>query len=125
MHNLNDTGQRSTYDSGAVRENVSGKGRFDLIPFQAIMRLAQHYENGAEKYSPRNWEKGMPISRYCDAAMRHLIKYIDGWDDEDHLAAVMWNVAAIMHHEAELPDMQDLPKWEDKTTQFTVEKPKE
>lgn len=119
---LNDTGQRSNYETGAVRENVGGKGRFDLVPFQALMRLAQHYENGRDKYSERNWEKGMPISRYYDAAMRHLIKYGDGWNDEDHLAAVLWNVAAIMHHEAELPEMQSLPKRKNLENKFVVKR---
>ena len=119
---LNDTGQRTEYDTGAMRENAPGKGRFDLIPFQALMRLAKHYENGRHKYTERNWEQGMPIGRYYDAAFRHLIKYADGWNDEDHLAAVLWNVAAIMHHEAELPKFQDLPKRKDIDNPFIVEK---
>lgn len=120
--NLKDSGTRELYETGAVRDNGEGKGRFDLMPFQGMMRLARHYENGAKKYKDRNWEKGMNISRYVDAAMRHLYKYLDGWNDEDHLSAAAWNLFAIMHHEAELPEMQDLPKWKDKKSNFIVER---
>lgn len=120
---IKDSGDRQVYTSGAQRDDSEGKGRYDLLPIQGLMRLARHYELGAKKYSDRNWEKGMPISRYVDAAMRHLIKYIDGWDDEDHLASVIFNLAAIMHHEKELPEMQDLPKWKNKKSKFVMEAP--
>ncbi len=107
---IKDSGERQVYTSGAQRDDAEGKGRYDLIPVQGLMRLARHYELGARKYTDRNWEQGMPISRYVDAAMRHLIKYLGGWDDEDHLAAVVFNTMAIMHHEEEHPELQDLPE---------------
>ena len=121
MKELKDSGQRSEYPTGAVRDNAEGKGRYDLIPFQGLARLARHYEAGAKKYSDRNWEKGMDISRYTDAAMRHLIKYIAGWNDEDHLAAVAWNVFSIMHHEQKLPQFQDLPMWKNRKSAWIAE----
>jgi hypothetical protein len=68
----------------------------------------------------RNWEKGMNISRYADAAMRHLLKYMAGWNDEDHLAAVAWNVFSIMHHEKYFPELQDFPEWKDRVSGFIV-----
>jgi hypothetical protein len=118
---LKDSGERAVYESGAQRDNSEGKGRFDLIPIQGLMRLAVHYERGAKKYSDRNWEKGMDISRYCDAALRHMVKYIAGFNDEDHLAAVAWNVMSIMHHEANLPQLQNLPAWKDRKSSFIYE----
>lgn len=118
---LKDSGERASYSSGAQRDNSAGKGRFDLIPYQAIMRLARHFEAGARKYSDRNWEKGMDISRYVDAALRHMFKYLAGWNDEDHLAAVVWNCMCIMHHEKNLPHFQNLPAWEGRTSKWIVE----
>lgn len=115
---IKDSGERSTYASGAQRDNHKGKGRFDLLSIQGLFRLARWYELGAIKYADRNWERGMNISRYADAAMRHLVKYIAGCDDEDHLAAVAWNVFAIMHHENEIPEMQDLPGWEGRKSKW-------
>lgn len=93
----------------ALRESEQGKGRFDLIPPEAMIRLARWYEADAAKYGERNWEKGLPISRCISAAFRHLYQYLDGWEDEDHLAAVAWNVMAIMWFEVWKPEMQDLP----------------
>lgn len=110
---LKDSGSRQQFNSGAVRDNGKGKGRFDLLSTQMLFRLAKHYENGALKYEPRNFEKGMPISRCVDAAMRHLTKYLAGWNDEDHLAAVCWNIAAIMLYEERMPKLMDLPERSD------------
>lgn len=105
---LNDSGDRTKFETGAVRDLGKGKGRFDLIPPEMLFRLARHYENGAEKYSERNWEKGIPNSRCIDSAMRHLLKYLAGYKDEDHLAAVIWNISTIMHNEKYITKMDDL-----------------
>ena len=125
---VKDSGVRNKYDTGAVRDNHTGKGRFDLIPTQGLLRLARLYENGSLKYNDRNWEAGMPISRYVDAIFRHLVKYVAGCDDEDHLAAIAWNAFAIMHHEEKYKGMysiQDLPEWQGKTTKNIIELEKE
>jgi hypothetical protein len=107
---LKDSGERRQFGSGAVRDRAAGKGRFDLITPQMMFRLARHYEAGAIKYSDRNWEKGMEFNNYLDAAFRHLEKYEDGWMDEDHLAAAIWNIAALMHHELHYPELDNLPR---------------
>lgn len=110
---MNDGGERISYGKGmAVREPSEGKGRYDLLSPFATRRLAKWYELGAQKYAPRNWERGMPFSRYIDSAKRHIDKYIMGMEDEDHLAAAVWNLFAIMHHE-ELGqnDLDDLPHY--------------
>jgi len=91
-----DSKKKKVYSTGAKRDVQDGKGRFDLIPGYALQRLADHYENGARKYSERNWEKGIPISRFVDSAFRHLNKWTQGYDEEDHLAAVAWNVFGLM-----------------------------
>ena len=110
---INDSGSRISYGDGkALREPTTGKGRYDLISPFGIDRIAKWYELGAQKYAARNWEKGMPFSRYVDSAKRHLNKYIMGMEDEDHLAAACWNLIAIMHHQ-ELGEYEfdDLPHY--------------
>ena len=107
---INNGGTRMSYGDGkAVREPSTGKGRFDLVTPFGWMRLAKWYELGAHKYSDRNWEKGMPFSRYIDSALRHIVKWIMGMTDEDHLSAAVWNLLCIIHHEelgqTELDDM--------------------
>lgn len=98
-YKLHDSGQRQPFDSGAVRDSQEGKGRFDLITPFMLTRLARVYEKGARKYDARNWEKGMPFSRFLDSAMRHIIKYELGYTDEDHLAQAIWNLSCIVHFE--------------------------
>lgn len=74
-------------------------------------------ENGAIKYGDRNWEKGQPLSRYIDSALRHIQKFMMGFRDEDHLAAARWNLGALMHTERMIrdgtlpPTLNDLPSW--------------
>ena len=108
-----DSGRRMVYDTGgAMREPSEGKGRYDLVSPFAIRRLAKWMEVGAKKYAPRNWEKGMPFSRYVDSAKRHLDKFVMGMEDEDHLAAVAFNIFAIMHHqELEQTELDDMPHY--------------
>jgi hypothetical protein len=114
------TEKNQEFSTGAVRSETSGKGRFDLIPAYPIRRLAQHYENGARKYADRNWEKGLPLSRYIDSAERHMNAFKDGDRSEDHLAAILWNVAGYLWTERQiemgaLPDSLDDVPWEPST----------
>ena len=105
---IKDSGDRTKFSSGAVRDLGAGKGRCDLLPACALLRLAKHFEAGAEKYGARNWEKGIPAHSFIDSAMRHLLKYMDGWEDEDHLCAAVWNLVCLMWTEEKRPEMMDI-----------------
>lgn len=96
------------FATGAVRD-TGGKGRCDLLPHSSLLRVAHHMEDALEYHEERNWEMGMPIHCFLDSAMRHLFKYMDGMDDEDHLAAAASNVLMAMWTEDHLPTMQDIP----------------
>lgn len=113
---LADSGTRDTFATGAVRDGQTGKGRFDLLPYHAIERVAQVFEKGAQKYAERNWEKGIPLHRYLDSGLRHAMKYVAGQRDEDHLAQAAWNLLCALQTEhwirtGALPaDLDTLPK---------------
>ena len=94
---VTDSGERENFSTGSRRDTRIGKGRYDLIPPSAMRRIAKHYENGAAKYGDRNWEKGQPISRYIDSSLRHIYCYLEGEQQEDHVAAAIWNLMAIIH----------------------------
>lgn len=96
---LKDSGQREQFDTGSRRDTREGKGRYDLLPPHAIYRLARTFEKGAAKYGDRNWEKGQPLTRYLDSALRHTFMFLQGHRDEDHLAQAMWNLAACIETE--------------------------
>lgn len=114
-YNLKDSGNRQVFATGAQRDRQIGKGRYDLTSPIPMKRVADIFEKGALKYSERNWEKGMPISRYIDSAMRHLDQYREGKRDEDHLGQAYWNLHAALHCEVMVqrklwgPEMFDLP----------------
>jgi hypothetical protein len=93
---LKDSGSRRTFDTGSVRDTREGKGRFDLLPYEAIFAYAFQLELGAKKYKARNWEKGQPISCYLDSGVRHAFRYLNGDRDEDHLRAAFWNFGAAI-----------------------------
>lgn len=97
-----DSGVRNEYDSGMVRDTNGGKPRFDLmipkgIPFEELYltRVARLYERGAVKYAPRNWEKANSqeeLDRALESAFRHFMQWYAGELDEDHAAAVFFNI---------------------------------
>jgi hypothetical protein len=99
---VKDSGERREFETGARRDIAVGKGRFDLLPYYPLYRLARHFENGAVKYGDDNWRKGIPLRCYVDSALRHLLKFNAGMRDEDHLAAAMWNAACLMWTEEEI-----------------------
>lgn len=97
---MNDGGQRINYEKGAMREPSEGKGAYELMSPFALERIAKWYELGAQKYASRNWEKGIPFGRLIQSGIRHMYRWMAGDRSEDHLAAVCWNVMAMMHFEA-------------------------
>ncbi|KKN50644.1 hypothetical protein LCGC14_0630710 [marine sediment metagenome] len=99
---VKDSGERQDFETGAQRDMQSGKPRFDLIPLGPLRRLADLYSAGAEKYGPNNWRKGIPLQRTLASLERHLADWIEGKIDEDHGAAVLWNMMALMWTEDEI-----------------------
>ena len=96
---IKDSGKRQSFASSAVRDTEEGKILWDLLPFEALKRVAQHYTNGAKKYSKNNWKLGIPSERFFSSALRHLAEYRLGEIEEDHLSAVVFNVLGIIYNE--------------------------
>ena len=133
MSEILDSGNRTVFPGGAVRDIQEGKGRCDLLPlhevaemlcstaikdianfqdtkdvfnlyaaiihcdcfidiYTTILEVAKHFEDGCNKYGERNWEKGIPVNRYIDSAVRHYIKHLRGDTDEMHDRAFVWNI---------------------------------
>ncbi len=93
---IKDSGRRQEFDTGSRRDSRTGKGRYDLLPARALRRVARVFESGAAKYGDRNWEKGQPLSRYLDSALRHTYQVLEGKTDEDHAAQACWNLLAFL-----------------------------
>lgn len=113
-----DGGAKQTFGEGrAIRDTADDKPRPDLISPFAEERLGHWLRMGANKYAERNWERGMPFTRCIASLRRHLMKYMQGKRDEDHLAAILFNAMAIIHYEAMIQagvlpaDLNDMPNY--------------
>lgn len=107
---IKDSGNRTVFEkTGFVRDKQDGKGRMDLLPWYAIMDLSKHCEAGAKKYEERNIDKGSPLSWLLSSGSRHLAKYIQGEDDEDHLVAACWNLMWALQQRTTHPELNDMP----------------
>jgi hypothetical protein len=86
--------------------------RFDLLPWEAIGKVARHYAKGAEKYEAHNWRRGYEWSKSYAALMRHLTAFWSGEDiDEEtgspHMAAVVFHALALLTFMDEQPGFDD------------------
>ena len=87
------------FSTGATKNVSKGKGRYDLIPCEALEALAKRFEFGVEQGHEENgYRKGIPDNVLFDSAMRHLNQARAGLKGEDHLAAVMWNVSVLIYN---------------------------
>lgn len=75
----------------------------------ALIELSIHYQQGAQKYCERNWEKGINAHCFVDSALRHGVKYCRGDKDEPHDRAFMWNLIGLLWTLEHKPEYDDLP----------------
>lgn len=103
---------------GIVDEGIKadeGKARYDLIPEGPLNEVAQVLNYGCNKYSARNWEKGLLFGR-CFAAMnRHMWAFWRGEDIDPesglmHLAHVVCNAMFLMEYSLRGTGTDDRPK---------------
>lgn len=106
---IKDSGDRTQFSSGAVRDMHGGKGRMDLLPWQAIIEVSKHCEEGALKYGEHNVDKGIPLHSFYDSAMRHLAKHLSGMTDERHDIAAAWNILWAIQTAITHPELVDVP----------------
>lgn len=106
---IKDSGDRTEFSTGAVRDMHEGKGRMDLLPWHAIIEVSKHCEAGARKYGEHNVDRGIPVHSLMDSGLRHAAKHLTGEKDERHLVAACWNFLWALEMELTRPDMVDVP----------------
>ena len=100
-YTIKDSGERQEFDSGMVRDTQEGKINYTRI-FNGVMadRWAAHMTLGEAKYpdvSPGvpNWTLAKTpeeVQRFKVSATRHFVQWLNGETDEDHAAAVLFNI---------------------------------
>lgn len=113
LYELNEV-QFYTAHGGAESHIMTAIEAFTHVTYEdkygdAFMELSKHYEEGAKKYAERNWQKGISCHCYIDSCVRHLLKWYDGWNDEPHDRAVLWNLFGLWWTLKNKPEMNDLP----------------
>jgi len=114
---VKDSGKREEFSSGMVRDTTEGKINFwRILVGPMFMRWAAHLTKGAVKYPDvkpgvSNWQLAageVELARFKDSAFRHFVQWQRGDRDEDHAAAIFFNVNGaeyvqdkIAHAEAE------------------------
>lgn len=96
---VKDSGRRQEYSTGMRRDLQDGKVRYDLVVpengMSMLTRWAEHMRKGAEKYGERNWELARTdeeLKRFRQSAFRHFMQWWFNENDEDHAAAVFFNI---------------------------------
>ena len=96
------------------------KGNFFGIYPVMLKRLALRCKYGELKYGDtRGWRYPRPTSTYLDSAMRHLVEYEVGSNSEDHLAAAIGNIMAMMFNEEEARDFVDIASRKEKNGTYS------
>ncbi len=98
-------------------KNDAAKLPMHLVPPEAIEAMAEVLQYGAEKYAPRNWEKGIAYSRLYAATMRHLLLWWQGSDLDqesglEHVNHALTNLgflATFIRQDMWGPDLDDRP----------------
>lgn len=68
--------------TGTALKFDGGKPRMSLVERCFIEGVARVLTFGAKKYAARNYRNGAEISRFLDAALRHLVAFCDGEDTD-------------------------------------------
>ena len=91
-----ESGKTREFSTGAKKQAAVGKGTPVLVPGDAILDVAIHFEKGAVVHGARNWEKGIPLSELLNSLERHLQQEKLGLTDEPHARALAWNAIVYL-----------------------------
>jgi hypothetical protein len=98
---IKDSGARQEFAGGMVRDTTEGKANYLNCTIGPMLdRWAEHTTKGRAKYpDPQpgvpNWTLASGIEellRAQESALRHLLQWLRGDRDEDHAAAVFFNI---------------------------------
>jgi hypothetical protein len=109
VYETKDSGERQQFASGMQRDVTEGKTKWHLI-FSGPMleRWAKLMTRGAIKYDDNNWMKadsGEEHERFKESAFRHFMQWYEGAEDEDHAAAIYFNVNGAEYTKGNIPTL--------------------
>ena len=95
---VKDSGERREYPSGMHRDTEDDKLNYLLVYDGPMLdRWVEHMTKGAIKYGEKNWQLACTrdeMERFQRSAARHFRQWLRGERDEDHAAAIIFNLNA-------------------------------
>lgn len=93
-----------------------GKPKLHRVPYELLKAVAEGFEYGSSKYPDWNWTKPVEFSSPYNSLQRHLNDW--WWNGEDldkesqvhHLKLAATNIAMLLFHLENNPDMDDRRK---------------
>ena len=73
-------------------QQSKAEGRFDLVPGEAIIRMAKIVEYGAQRYPKNNWRR-ITMAEHLNHAEQHIQLLKAGDTSEDHLGHALTRLA--------------------------------
>jgi hypothetical protein len=108
-----DSGVREVFAGGMQRDVAYGKTNWALVADGPMLRRwAELLARGAVKYTKRNWmlaEGAEERERARESAFRHFMQWYYGERDEDHAAAVFFNVNEAEYIREKVADAAQAP----------------
>lgn len=91
--------RQHTSDNGVVRSDPTGKTDYTLISYEMLTRYAEHMTKAVAVKGHNNWRNAGPedAERFQQGAWRHFVAWLNGEQDEDHAAALYFNIAGYEH----------------------------
>jgi hypothetical protein len=126
---IREEGPVREFSTGAHKQAAAGKGTPVLVPADAYLEVAKHFEEGAAIHGARNWEKGICLSELLNSLERHIAAEKMGKTDERHDRAIAWNALVYLATKLRIaegilpPSLDDMPKYPDPTENIP-ERPK-
>lgn len=73
-----------------------GKRKWSLVHFRSLEPMIEVLEYGANKYAPKNWQRGLDKMEILESLQRHVAKLFDGEDIDaesglHHIGHIMCN----------------------------------
>lgn len=80
-----------------------GKLKWSYVNFEALEPMVEVLMFGAEKYAPKNWQKGLDLEEILESMMRHLTALIDGEEVDpesgiSHMGHIQCNSMFFNYH---------------------------
>lgn len=94
------------------RKDDQDKPPMSLLDRFALEQIAKVLQFGAKKYAKHNWRKGLEFSRLLDAALRHILAFADGEDNDpesglSHIAHAGCCIMFLLWMQKNRPDLDD------------------